>query len=131
MQEDGFLQHFIEILYMAKFMQMKKILLVLPLPEMAVLGRKYSTLRKKKCSPRSGNSSTLSRRADLKQKDKKDNFVFTKTSARNIFRVAVTAQKMKFSIKNLFDKFEQIRRFMRIFSNLPKKSITKNFIFCA
>ena len=37
-----------------------------------------------------------------------------------------TAQKMKFSIKDLFSKCGQIRSFLRIWSHLLKK-----FIFCA
>ena len=42
-----------------------------------------------------------------------------------------TAQKMKFSIKDFFSKFDQIRRKMRIWSHLLKKSLMENFIFCA
>ena len=36
-----------------------------------------------------------------------------------------TAQKMKFSIKDFFSKYDQIR------SHLLKKSLMENFIFCA
>ena len=42
-----------------------------------------------------------------------------------------TAQKMKFSIKDFFSKYDQIRRKLRIWSHLLKKSLTENFIFCA
>ena len=42
-----------------------------------------------------------------------------------------TAQKMKFSIKDFFSKFNQIRRFLRIWLHLLKKSLMENFIFCA
>ena len=42
-----------------------------------------------------------------------------------------TAQKMKFSIKDFFSKFDQIRRKLRIWSHLLKKSLMENFIFCA
>ena len=42
-----------------------------------------------------------------------------------------TAQKMKFSIKDLFSKCNQIRSFLRIWSHLLKKSLIENFIFCA
>ena len=42
-----------------------------------------------------------------------------------------TAQKIKFSIKDLFSKCEQICRFLRIWSHLLKKSWMENFIFCA
>ena len=38
---------------------------------------------------------------------------------------------MKFSIKNFFCKFDQIRRKLRIWSHLLKKSLMENFIFCA
>ena len=36
---------------------------------------------------------------------------------------ARTAQNMKFSIKDLFSKFDQIRSFLRIWSYLLKKSL--------
>ena len=39
-----------------------------------------------------------------------------------------TAQKMKFSIKDLFSKYDQIRSFRRIWSLLLKKSSVKNFM---
>ena len=42
-----------------------------------------------------------------------------------------TAQKIKFSIKDFFSKCDQIRRKLRIWSHLPKKSLMENFIFCA
>ena len=42
----------------------------------------------------------------------------------------LTAQKMKFSIKDFFCKCDQIRRKLRIWSHLLKKSITENFILC-
>ena len=38
---------------------------------------------------------------------------------------------MKFSIKDFFSKCEQIRRKLRIWSHLLKKSLMENFIFCA
>ena len=38
---------------------------------------------------------------------------------------------MKFFIKDLFSKCDQIRRKLRIWSHLLKKSLTENFIFCA
>ena len=37
---------------------------------------------------------------------------------------------MKFSIKDLFSKCDQIRRKLRIWSHLLKKSLWENFIFC-
>ena len=43
----------------------------------------------------------------------------------------ITAQKMKFSIKDFFSKCDQIRRKLRIWSHLLKKSLMENFIFFA
>ena len=40
-----------------------------------------------------------------------------------------TAEKMKFSIKDLFSKCDQIRRFLQIWSHLLKKSLMENFMF--
>ena len=37
---------------------------------------------------------------------------------------------MKFSIKGFFSKYDQIRRKLRIWSHLLKKSLMENFIFC-
>ena len=42
-----------------------------------------------------------------------------------------TAQKAKFSIKNFFNKCDQLHRFLCIWSNLLKKSLMENFIFGA
>ena len=42
-----------------------------------------------------------------------------------------TTQKMKFSIKDFLSKREQIRRNLRIWSHLLKKSLMENFIFDA
>ena len=42
-----------------------------------------------------------------------------------------TAQKMKFSIKDFFSKYDQIRRKLWIWSHLLNKSLMENFIFCA
>ena len=38
---------------------------------------------------------------------------------------------MEFSIKDFFSKCDQIRRKLRIWSHLLKKSLMENFIFCA
>ena len=38
---------------------------------------------------------------------------------------------MKFSIKDFFSKYDQIRMKLRIWSHLLKKSLMKIFIFCA
>ena len=37
---------------------------------------------------------------------------------------------MKFSIKGFFSKSDQIRRKLRTWSHLQKKSLMENFIFC-
>ena len=42
-----------------------------------------------------------------------------------------TAQKMNFSIKDFFSKCDQIRRKLRIWLHLFKKSLMGNFIVCA
>ena len=42
-----------------------------------------------------------------------------------------TAQKMKFSVEDFFSKCGQIRRKLRIWSHLLKKSFMENFILCA
>ena len=47
------------------------------------------------------------------------------------YSVISTAQKMKFFIKDFFCKCDQIRRKLRIWSHLLKKSLMENFIFCA
>ena len=44
---------------------------------------------------------------------------------------SVTAEKMKFSMKAFFNKCDQIRRKLRIWLHLLKKSCMENFIFCA
>ena len=38
---------------------------------------------------------------------------------------------MNFSIKDFFSKCDQIRRKLRIWSDLLKKSLMENFMFCA
>ena len=42
----------------------------------------------------------------------------------------VHCTKMNFSIKGLFSKYDEIRRKLRIWSNLVRKSLMENFIFC-
>ena len=42
-----------------------------------------------------------------------------------------TAQKIKICIKDFLSKCDQIRRELRIWSHLLKKSLMENFIFCA
>ena len=43
----------------------------------------------------------------------------------------ITGQKIKFAIKDFFSKCDQIRRKLRIWSHLLKKSLMENFVFCA
>ena len=43
-----------------------------------------------------------------------------------VTHVILTAQKMKFSIKNSFSKSNQIRRKLRMWSYLLKKSLMQN-----
>ena len=43
----------------------------------------------------------------------------------------LTEQKMKFSMKDFFSKCNRIRRKLRIWLYLLKKSLMENFIFCA
>ena len=45
-----------------------------------------------------------------------------------LFSKQLTAQKMKFSIKDLFSKCDQIHRKLRIWLHLLKKSLMENFI---
>ena len=45
------------------------------------------------------------------------------------FEGSHTAQKMKFSIKDFLSKCDQIRRKLRIWLHLLKKSLMENFIF--
>ena len=49
----------------------------------------------------------------------------------HVFQLSITVLKMKFSIKNFFSKCDQIRRKLRIWSYLLKKSLMGNFVFCA
>ena len=49
----------------------------------------------------------------------------------DILFLGSTTQKMKFSIKDFFSKRDQIRRSLRTWSHLLKKSLTENFIICA
>ena len=45
-------------------------------------------------------------------------------------QIIPTGQKMKFSIKDFFSKCDQNHRKLLIWSNLLKKSLMENFIFC-
>ena len=59
---------------------------------------------------------------------------FREISKNNFFTEHVARlllQKIKFSFKDIFRKCNQIRRKMRTWSDLLKKSLLENFIFCA
>ena len=53
------------------------------------------------------------------------------TESRLLAHCTKNAQKIKFSIKDLLSKCDQIPSFLRIWSHLLKKSLMENFIFCA
>ena len=57
-------------------------------------------------------------------------FIKSLLAKRGIF-ATFTAPKMKFSIKDFFSNCDQIRSFLRIWSQLLKKSLMENFIFGA
>ena len=46
-----------------------------------------------------------------------------------VFKPTGTAQKMKFSVTDFFSKCDQIRRQLRIWSHLLKKSLKENYFF--
>ena len=48
---------------------------------------------------------------------------------RKVIFTIITAQKMKFFIKDFFSKCDQIRSFLRIWSHLLKKSLMKTSFF--
>ena len=48
-----------------------------------------------------------------------------------VYLYIIHCTKMKFSVKAFLSKSDQIRRFLRIWSHLLKKSLMKNFIFRA
>ena len=47
----------------------------------------------------------------------------------NVLVISTTEQKKKFSVKDIFNKCDQIRSFLRIWSHLLKKSLMENFVF--
>ena len=49
----------------------------------------------------------------------------------DLYRRSDTTQKMEFSIKDFFSKYDQIRSFLRIWLHLLKKFLMENSIFCA
>ena len=53
-----------------------------------------------------------------------------KCEGRALMKIHYAAQRKKFYIKDFFSKCDQIRRKLRIWSHLLKKSLMENFIFC-
>ena len=47
----------------------------------------------------------------------------------NVLVISITEQKKTFSVKDIFNKCDQIRSFLRIWSHLLKKSLMENFFF--
>ena len=66
-----------------------------------------------------------------KKKKKKKNPLKSQTIQCINTTASITAQKMMFSVKDFFSKYEQIRSFLRFSPHLLKKSLTENFILCA
>ena len=57
-------------------------------------------------------------------------FRIIKVTISHVLYRTVTAQKMKFLIKDFFSKCDQIPSKLRIWSHLLEKSLMENFIFC-
>ena len=53
------------------------------------------------------------------------------SNSNNYSHTTCTAQKIKFSIRDFFSKYDQIRSFQQIWSHLLEKPLIKNFILCA
>ena len=56
-------------------------------------------------------------------------FRLTYQSLNCTYSISYAAQNMKLSIQDFFSKRDQIHSFLRIWSNLLKKSLMENFIF--
>ena len=59
------------------------------------------------------------------------NFGFKTLVPAILLLIYILHEKMKFSFKDFFGKCYQIRRKLRIWPHLMKKTLMKNFIFCA
>ena len=66
--------------------------------------------------------------SETEKQQKEENSIITRNASRSDI---ITAQKMKFSIKDFFSECDQIRRSLRIWSHLMKKFLMESFIFCA
>ena len=58
------------------------------------------------------------------------NFFDKNKTQRQMLCSTITTQKTKFSIKDFFSKFDEIRRRLWILSHILKKSLMENFTFC-
>ena len=57
---------------------------------------------------------------------------YLKRDSKDVKRTSATLhKKIKFSVKDFFSKCDQIRKKLRIWSHLQKKSLIENFTFCA
>ena len=65
------------------------------------------------------------------QKGREDTVKSTSILSISLLTAICTAQKLKFSNKDFFSKWDQIRSFLRIWPHLLKKSLMENFIFSA
>ena len=64
----------------------------------------------------------------------KNNFLENKSNSSrspDLSDISQYRQKMKFSIYDFFSKCDQIRKNLRVWSHLLKKSLMENCIFCA
>ena len=66
----------------------------------------------------------------MRKQNKYSNLQIVKISYFQLAATQNTAHKMKFSIKDFFSKYDQIRWKLRVWSHLLKKSIIEKFIFC-
>ena len=66
----------------------------------------------------------------------RNNSAFGHVSRSGVFGSCLTysfmshCTKMKFSVEDFFNKYNQIRRKLQIWLHLPKKSLVENFILC-
>ena len=73
-----------------------------------------------------------SEQPDNNQRNVNESYSTEMNEVLEVYRIFThTSQKMKFSIKDFFSKCDQIRSFLRIWSDLLNKSLVENFISCA
>ena len=92
------------------------------------MNRNFAKIKNKKAKQKAKrNQHQLTATIRVKQASLKNEYLAKGNSK---FNPPSVAQKMKFSIKGFFSKCDQIRRKLRIWSHLLKKSLMENFIFC-